>query len=476
MQFTLTEGPQNGKQITVPLGQLCIIIGKNAAGKSRILNSIRAQQREFLFLQGNYEAVQGISTVNLESLKGEQMRSTSPTGTASVVSADKDLLPIFQYFFKTLFNTDLTIDGSNFMVNGRILQEEADGVKAVFNLFYYLLSDHETLLLDEPERFFHPTMRSVFISILAEVAQQYNKRIIITSHSTDSIRFDLPNVIIYRASKDGQIINIGDWLGSVTYGNNAKRQQFQDWFKFHSRILFSESLCLVEGVSDEIVLSALKQKFALELGFENIAIEHVANSTHDGGGKSRLHKIQAYSILLNPTFVIADLDIIQEGIAPWFTLPAGEPVATTIQRAKGDHLHILSRGAIENYYLLDPASEFCQTVANALDKKVPAAYEQARMIGLAPAATVKANYQELLDILSAYASAQPGNAMLRDLARSHVINKNTTGQLNRHITETVAGTNISIQMKFNPSVHFTLPAALEQEAQQLNQKLVDALK
>lgn len=96
--------------------------------------------------------------------------------------------------FKTLFDDELTIEGGNFKLCLHILHTEADGLKPIFNLLYYLVSLYKIIILDEPERFLHSSMRIVFISLISEGVKNYGKIIIITSHFTESIRYDLDNV------------------------------------------------------------------------------------------------------------------------------------------------------------------------------------------------------------------------------------------------------------------------------------------
>lgn len=113
-------------------------------------------------LKGNYENVRNIETINLESTEREQENNQNPINVASIVGANPELLSIFKFYFKSLFDIELTVSNSQFKTGDYAINQEADGFKSLFNLIYYLISPHKFIVLDEPERFFHPSLSTIF--------------------------------------------------------------------------------------------------------------------------------------------------------------------------------------------------------------------------------------------------------------------------------------------------------------------------
>lgn len=293
--INIKDGLHAGASVNIDKDKVYILIGKNGSGKSKLLKSIKQLVPDAILLNGNFERVAEITSIDSRQALGEHKSHQFPMHIATLVALDPTVLKIFQYYFKILFDADLNIAGNQFTIGNFTLPEEADGLKSIFNLLYYLVSDHELILLDEPERFFHPTMKTVFISLVSEIAKKYNKTIIIASHSKEVIRFDLDNIEVWLLSP--AIINLKIWMSGLSvaaYSSAKEKNQFIDWVTYHTEVFFSKSIGLVEGVSDQIVLAAIKNKLSVKYNFENIVICHVAASHHEGGGKSRLHKMQSF--------------------------------------------------------------------------------------------------------------------------------------------------------------------------------------
>lgn len=480
--ITIEGGLHSNVEVTLDEGNVYVLIGKNGAGKSRLLQGIKNSDRtgsNIILLSGSYESVSQPTNVNLEEARLSQIQTLSPVHVQSAVSADPTMTKIFQYFFRVLFDADITFNARSFQINGFELYQEADGYRAIFNLLYYLISDHRVILLDEPERFFHPTMKSVFISLVSEIAKNYNKVIVLTSHSDEAVRFDLDNVSIWLLKP--QVIKLNSWLGNIThpgYPNARDKQQFIDWITHHTEVFFAKSNCLVEGVSDEIVLEAIRNKLALKYNLENISVSHVAASNHEAGGKSRLHKFQAFLGSLNSAFVIADKDIIVDGVTKWITPAAGEAEAKVIADAKAHHLHILENGEIEDYYFLHASFDFCTDVVRAKANKVSAAYEQARIISTKSINEVEVQFAEIVEILKSYGNAYNYMPVLKELSKSYLLAKYVLGDRSqeRHIEDAVSGDTIDINFKFaghGKSMNF--PTDTLKKIQELDQEIETGL-
>jgi ABC-type cobalamin/Fe3+-siderophores transport system ATPase subunit len=461
MRITLNNCPQSGKTVEFKPNSVTILVGKNGSGKSKILTDIKQQSNEAILLSNNYESVSEISTVNPGQTKQNQINQISPFQVSSLIAADPMLMGIFSYFFKTLFDIDLKIESSRFKAGDYYLDTEADGLKSIFNLIYYLVSDHKIILLDEPERFLHPSMRIVFINLIAEVAANYKKRIIISSHSNLSVRFDLKNVQILSVQKaPASIDNINEWLENLsdsTYSLSKDRQSFKDWFYYHSEVLFSNPICLVEGVSDQIILQALKNKLSFEFGLENLSIHHVASSHHEAGGKSRLHKFQKYLSQINRTFVIADKDVISSDVGKWYTPTSGEAETSIITNSKSSLLYILPLGEIEDYYFTDPTYTYCESSAKAKANKIPAAYEQASIIYHKPTGDIVSQFGDIIEMFKSFQAPSANEEILKSAAWDYLVDRYVKGSAvsdHLEVTETAAGA--SVQFKFAAGKKLTL--------------------
>lgn len=456
MIISLNDEPHNGKTITIKENSVTILVGKNSAGKSRILRSIKNQKSPSVLLSNNYENVQEINTINPTQAKQQQVENHSPVQVSSTIAADPVLTKIFTYFFKTLFDIDLQIEGSRFKAGNHFIETEADGLKSLFNLIYYLVSSHKLILLDEPERFLHPSMKNVFINMLSEVAKNYQKTIVISSHSNLSVRYDLDNVHIFQVQKNpSKIIDIKNWLSNLThsvYTSKKDQQSFIDWFYYHTETLFSKNVCLVEGVSDQIVLDAIKNKLSFHFSLENISINHVASSHHEAGGKTRLHKFQSFLSQLSETFVIADKDIIATDIIKWYNPSITDTDSIKIGTAAAHKLHILSKGELEDYYFTDIAYDFCTTNDKAKANKVSAAYEQASIIYKKSHEEVIVQFKDIVDIFQTYSNYTGNFDILKSVAKDYIIEKFVKGSTaSEHLTDTKNATEVEVEFKFASS-------------------------
>jgi predicted ATP-dependent endonuclease of OLD family len=456
MNISLNEEPHYGKSITINENSVTILVGKNSSGKSRILRSIKNQNQSSVLLSNNYENIQEINTINPTHAKQQQVENYSPVQVSSIIAADPVLTKIFAYFFKTLFDIDLQIDGSRFKAGKHFIDSEADGLKSLFNLIYYLVSSHKLILMDEPERFLHPTMRHVFINMLSEVAKNYQKTIVISSHSNISVRYDLDNVFIFQVQKNpSKLTDIKEWLINLKdakYTYKKDQQAFLDWFHYHTDILFSKNICLVEGISDQIVLNAIKNKLSFHFNLENININHVASSHHETGGKTRLHKFQTFLSQLSEAFVIADKDILSRDILKWYTPSSTDTDQIKIEEAKKYKLHILPKGEIEDYYFIDINYDICSTITNAKANKVSAAYEQASIIYSKSYEEVLGQFKDIVDILNNYSNYSGNFDILKSVAKDYIIEKYVKGTVaSEHLTDRIIETEVEVEFKFASS-------------------------
>jgi len=484
MEFKIINAPQKDKSINLHESGVTVLIGRNGSGKSKILNGIKSGKGEHVvFLRGNYENVENIETISLTNVEANQRREGVPVGVSSIVASDPHLLKIFQFFFKSLFNKELKIEGNRFKVNDYFLNEDADGYKAIFNIIYYLISPHKFILLDEPERFFHPSLSTIFLNMLSEIAKNYQKTIVISTHSSQLIRFDLPNVYMYRVSNDPpKLDNISDWIMNSStdkYNTPKQKEIFLDWFYYHSDLIFSSVLILVEGVSDQIVMSALKQRLSIENKFETIVIKYVASSHHEDGGKSRLHKMQKHCESLLPTYSISDSDILKDEISRWCDCVANEHKDESIRKATENNLFILSKGTIEDYYFCDEDSVFCKNIKEAKKNKIPAAYEQSRLILTKPLHEIEQRFEEVIGFLKVSSQTKTDeDVILKSLAKEYLVDKHLKKNISfPHISDEEDEANFKIKFNFTSSTHgYEYPKQSLQDLMKIGNDLDTKLK
>lgn len=458
MEIKINHPPHHGQTIDIQNNSVTILVGKNAAGKTIILQAIKDQlNQEAVLLRTNYENVEGITTINRNAIDRQQIDSTVPNQVASIVAADPELHVIFQFFFKALFESELKIESGQFHSSETNLALEGDGMKSLFNLIYYLISPHKYILLDEPERFLHPSMRGIFISMLSEVARNYEKTIVLSSHSNLSIRFDLDNVEVIHVQKNpSKLTSIKEWVENLSvseYNDPKQIHQFKDWFYYHTNILFCKNVILVEGVSDQIVLESLRSKLSFQYGLENISINHVASSHHESGGKGRLHKIQSFLSGLLSTIVVADKDVISGSeLKKWYSPINGEAEASVINHCESNGLFILPKGEIEDYYFLDPLSEFCTDSTTAKKNKIPAAYEQASMLYRKTSEEIVTQFSDVISIFEKNSTNISAEELLRPIAKKHLVKKYVEGEPDSsHVVSIETQEGAEITFKFTDS-------------------------
>ncbi|MFY0602444.1 MAG: AAA family ATPase [Flavobacteriaceae bacterium] len=483
MDITINDAPQDGEIITIPQGMVTILIGENGSGKSKILESIKKQKKnEVILLKNNYQNVSRIENINIEQTITEQKQRQNPINVASIVAGDPELFQIFQYYFKAFFNLDLTIEGNNFKTGNHNMIAEADGLKSMFNIIYYLISPHSFILLDEPERFFHPSLSLMFLNLISGIAKNYDKRIVITTHSPKMMRFEIANTKIYRINKNpSEILDINNWISNLNnenYQNTRHKSIFKDWFYFHSELIFAKSVLLVEGVSDQIVIDALKQRLSFDSFLESVTIEHVASSNHEGGGKAKLHKIQTFLSSIIQTFSLADRDIVENNITKWYNADVAKDAETLIEEAKTYNLFVLPKGDLEDYFFIDESYNYCKTIERARANKISASYEQARIILSKPIEEIYTQFKDLIEYLKIIRPpSEEIDNILKGLVKDYIIEKHAKNNENyKHLTDYDEGDNYTVSFLFTDSSKgFKYPKAELEKIKSLSNQIDENL-
>ncbi|KIV58373.1 chromosome segregation protein SMC [Aneurinibacillus migulanus] len=131
------------------------------------------------------------------------------------------------------------------------------------------------LVIEEPEAHLHPAMQYKFLKFLKEKSHQKARQIFITTHSPNiTSAVDLDEIICFHR-KDDNSLNIG-YLGRA-FGDDKKSkayvQRFLDSTK--SDMLFSKGIILVEGITEQLVMSLFARYEDFDLETNHISVINI---------------------------------------------------------------------------------------------------------------------------------------------------------------------------------------------------------
>lgn len=183
--------------------------------------------------------------------------------------------------FNPDFNTYVNIDFAKVQKSGltykllngfnkRDLMVEGSGFLQWLSVYTFVLSPEiNTILLDEPDAHLHPTLQTVLMEKLCELADESHKQVIVTSHSSELIKsFDYENILdmkrnYYKYLNDEyQKINVLAGIGTEYFPRLEAVQK-------NKRVLF------VENESDAVFLKDMCKGFATWP--ENLVVWPLAN-------------------------------------------------------------------------------------------------------------------------------------------------------------------------------------------------------
>lgn len=166
------------------------------------------------------------------------------------------------------------------------------------------------LVIEEPEAHLHPAMQYKFLKFLKEKTKQKARQIFITTHSpsiTSAVSLD---EIICLHRKDDDSLNIG-YLGKVFAKDDKSKayvQRFLDSTK--SDMLFSRAIILVEGITEQLVMSLMAKYIGFDLENSHISVINI-------GGRYFEHFLKLFDsqkehTLHKKVVCITDLDPVQK--------------------------------------------------------------------------------------------------------------------------------------------------------------------
>lgn len=190
--------------MTLDGGVTYILLGKNGSGKSTLLKTLSAQIKS---IAGSIE----IDENPIESIAYKEL----PKLISFVASklGETDYLTVREYVAlgrapytnglgrlheADLFKIDSAIEKLGVQhLSNRFINELSDGEKQLVAIAKALAQETKVILLDEPTAFLDYTNKVKIMERLTQVAKEYNKCIIMSSHDLDvSINSNCPFLVI----------------------------------------------------------------------------------------------------------------------------------------------------------------------------------------------------------------------------------------------------------------------------------------
>ncbi|MBR2099867.1 MAG: ABC transporter ATP-binding protein [Eubacterium sp.] len=192
-------------------GELCIVMGKSAAGKSTLLKLLKKEIAPFGEIEGEIEVVgkAGYVAQNVEeSLVCHKVRAELAFSLANE-GWEEDEIELAVAQTASYFNLESKLDYD--------ISALSDGEKQLLNLAAVMINNPEILILDEPTSRLDPVSAARFVDIIKKMHREFSTTIIIAEHSADAL-FESANSIMLLEDarlliKDG-VENVIDFLKS----------------------------------------------------------------------------------------------------------------------------------------------------------------------------------------------------------------------------------------------------------------------
>lgn len=169
------------------------------------------------------------------------------------------------------------------------------------------------LAIEEPEAHLHPAMQYKFLKFLRDNVKENARQVFITTHSpsiTSAVSLD--EIICLHRLEDNTL-NIG-YLGR-TFGDDKKSKSYVERFldSTKSDMLFSKGIILVEGITEQLVLSLFAHYVGDDLESKHISVINIGGryfehflKLFDSTKKYTLHKKVACITDLDPVRKLID--------------------------------------------------------------------------------------------------------------------------------------------------------------------------
>lgn len=360
-----------GTIATIKVGPgITVLVGPNGSGKTRALRAIKSQLMSENLLNANNRKVHFLSAGRSSPLESYRSSSNSPhgvdtnnaavgnigymdnwwnfesiTGDLMVLDRRPDLKLKIEARLQQLFDRSVELKWSQ---SGMIIRmtsvtsgdgypanHEASGILQVIALLSAIHNDEiGTLIIDEPEISLHPQHQAFLLEEMELVAgdpsDPTKKLIIIATHSPSMLPLrrieELSKIIFFNSAQrvPAQIESKSEILKSRKLTALIARLSAT-----HRTAMFAEHVLLVEGPSDEIIVTQLARKFGLHMLARNAQILPVT------GKGEFIEAAKLFRLMNKQVSLLADLDALadENDLVNYFSgLPEAMAIADQIGR------------------------------------------------------------------------------------------------------------------------------------------------
>lgn len=324
--LTTLLGPNGSGKTQVMRGLKMALVTKIAAAKSKGKVRFLAAGRAAPF-ESYRSAINSPSKENSKAAVGhtgytsQRWEFESITGDILGLYARPDLRIKVEARLHKLFKRNLTLEWTqNGLQVGFSSKEglffpntEASGILHLVGILAALYDDNvAALLIDEPEISLHPQLQAFILNEIKNVAgdpvvDPTKKLVVISTHSPSMLSLrsvsDLPSIIFFtrRTSAPVQIFPENQILERKKLAAFVARIA-----ETHKTAFFAESVLLVEGPSDEIIVSALERLMERSLSGNGVSVLPVI-------GKGEFSEtLRLFRLIGKKVAVLADLDALSD--------------------------------------------------------------------------------------------------------------------------------------------------------------------
>lgn len=405
-------GGENNGTVNVGTG-LTILVGPNGSGKTRALraikttlegtNRIASKNRKVRFLSagrsspfepyrasvnGPHNRSETDAAVGEQYYKDSWWHIESMTGDLMALDARADLKLKVEARLKQLLDRNISLTWSQSGLSPRIISmrdgssysanHEASGILQLVALLAAIHNDEiGALIVDEPEISLHPQHQAFVLEEMERVAgdpeDPTKKLIVFATHAPTLLplrsELDLPSFAFFNDIKrpPAQISVSEPMLKSTKLKSLIARLSAT-----HRMAVFAERVLLVEGPSDETIVTQLAHTMGWPLLARNAQVLPVT-------GKGEFIEVAKLFRLMNKRFaILADLDALADdnGLVNFFsTLPeaaeiANQKGAESIAALDGDLRSKLADFISKHQVSVDQVAQVYPNWSNEADEEV----------------------------------------------------------------------------------------------------------
>ncbi|EOV9629465.1 ATP-dependent endonuclease [Cronobacter dublinensis] len=356
---------------TIQVGPgITVLVGPNGSGKTRALRAIKSKLLSENLLNAQNRKVHFLSAGRSSPLESYRSSTYSPhgvdnndaavgqidymdkwwdyesvTGDLMVLDRRPDLKLKIEARLQQLFDRSVELKWSQYGMTIRMTSltggdgypanHEASGILQVVALLSAIHNDEiGTLIIDEPEISLHPQHQAFLLEEMELVAgdpsDPTKKLIIIATHSPSMLPLrrieELSKLIFFNSAQriPAQIESNSEILKSRKLTSLIARLSAT-----HRTAMFAEHVLLVEGPSDEIIVTQLARKLGLRLLARNAQILPVT------GKGEFIDAAKLFRLMNKQVSLLADLDALadENDLVNYFSeLPEAMAIADQIGR------------------------------------------------------------------------------------------------------------------------------------------------